>query len=436
MVFGLFGTRKPAVTDNEQRASPTNSIHGADKPPRTPSPGAGEQILDDGNTIADPATLITRLKRIPPKTLHSFVLREIPNASHVQLAALTAFFGTLEPPPVLHCVRCHKGYVEVENDDRACKVAHDDDSAEVEHVGLGRGKGTYETIFGCCNKTVEGDGDQGPPDGWCYEGMHTTDVKRARFRADSTPNDDKLISCSRRRCFEPESARRARKSLRGKQDSGSESEDDLAHDVVRENLKDIIGVPAHAGDEDAMEGVEEETVVAEPQPKKVRGKIESMKPRSTASSAASGSALKVPGSPGKEKLAEPRKVVKKPREKKEKVSADHKKSVSTSSHPGYPQATSLPPPPATTSSADPTASVPAITADASKPKAKAKRPRKSAADKANEAVYKPAKGADGDASESESAGSDWEDGGRGAGSKRGRGRGGAGGGGGKRRKVD
>lgn len=48
----------------------------------------------------------------------------------------------------------------------------------------------------------QGNGDQGPPDGWCYEGFHTTDIKRARFRADSTPQDDKLISCKRLHCFD------------------------------------------------------------------------------------------------------------------------------------------------------------------------------------------------------------------------------------------
>lgn len=50
-------------------------------------------------------------------------------------------------------------------------------------------------------KKVQGNGDQGPPDGWCYEGRHTTDLKRARFRADSTLLEDKLISCRRKRCF-------------------------------------------------------------------------------------------------------------------------------------------------------------------------------------------------------------------------------------------
>ncbi|KAH8982725.1 hypothetical protein EDB86DRAFT_2969449, partial [Lactarius hatsudake] len=45
-----------------------------------------------------------------------------------------------------------------------------------------------------------GEGDLGPPDGWCYEGMHTTDMKRARFRADSTPANDMLDSCFRLNC--------------------------------------------------------------------------------------------------------------------------------------------------------------------------------------------------------------------------------------------
>lgn len=78
-------------------------------------------------------------------------------------------------------MRCHKDFVEVENDDRSCLVPHDDDSAEVERVGRGTGLearrtagGTeYETLWGCCGKTTEGNGDQGPPDGFCYEGRHT-----------------------------------------------------------------------------------------------------------------------------------------------------------------------------------------------------------------------------------------------------------------------
>jgi len=120
----------------------------------------------------------------------------------VKTTLFTPFFAALEPPPRLHCVRCHKGYYEVDNDDRSCTIPHDDDSAEVEHVGYGRGtKNAYETRWDCCGKTVEGDGDLGPPNGWCYEGKHTMDPKRARYRNDSTPANDLLESCESRGCF-------------------------------------------------------------------------------------------------------------------------------------------------------------------------------------------------------------------------------------------
>lgn len=131
------------------------------------------------------------------------------------LDALTSFFRELVPPPQLHCVRCHKQYFELENSDYSCRVAHDDDSTIVERVGTKivdsseeeededendtkkKGKdgkrsqsprrprksaiptvkgSIYETLWGCCGQTVEGDGDQGPPDGWCYEGRHTVSI--------------------------------------------------------------------------------------------------------------------------------------------------------------------------------------------------------------------------------------------------------------------
>jgi hypothetical protein len=100
-------------------------------------------------------------------------------------------------------------------------MPHDDNSINIEWVGS-HWDTEYETHYGCCSKTVMGEGDRGPPDGWCYEGMHTvsqpgggtaarahmpdskllcdvritqTDTKRARFRADSTPAEDMLDSC-------------------------------------------------------------------------------------------------------------------------------------------------------------------------------------------------------------------------------------------------
>lgn len=174
MVFGLFGRK----TDPKVEPTPSTSIQ-----LRTPSPSIIESSsprVDDScppitpspppEDVTDPTALRALIQSIPPKIVHSYTLSHLSTASPQALTYLSAFFSDLEAPPTLHCVRCHKGYFDVENNDRSCLVGHDDDSAEVERVGKGAG---YETLWGCCGKTVDGDGDMGPPDGWCYEGMHT-----------------------------------------------------------------------------------------------------------------------------------------------------------------------------------------------------------------------------------------------------------------------
>ncbi|KAI0265816.1 hypothetical protein BC834DRAFT_969775 [Gloeopeniophorella convolvens] len=134
---------------------------------------------------------------VPPKTLQAYVLAQLPTTPQDALPVLAAFFTALTPPPLLHCARCHADYTDVENNDRACCVGHDDDDPEIERV-WGR-YSEYQTRWGCCDQTVEGD-DGDEPDGWCYEGMHTTDRRDARFRADADSDDDKLVSCRRRKC--------------------------------------------------------------------------------------------------------------------------------------------------------------------------------------------------------------------------------------------
>ncbi|KAG5642521.1 hypothetical protein DXG03_002594 [Asterophora parasitica] len=235
MVFGLFSRKREPVTDETSsphlrtpspsvepgtQASPTR------EPPATPSPPPETSKSTDLHAL---------IQSIPPPTLHAYALSHLhPSSSALHpetLTHLSAFFAQLVPPPRLHCVRCHKDFFEVENTDRSCLVAHDDESAEVERVSAkAKGKSTlYETLWGCCGKSVEGDGDMGPPDGWCYEGKHTTDPKRARFRADSTMQDDKLTSCARLHCHEPpRSTRKMRKRGRPVEHDGDgdEGEDD------------------------------------------------------------------------------------------------------------------------------------------------------------------------------------------------------------------
>ncbi|KAI0337914.1 hypothetical protein BDW22DRAFT_1432927 [Trametopsis cervina] len=194
-------------------------------------------------------SITTLVTSIPAKTLHSYVLEQLPSASTTTLESLCAFFNTLTPPPKLHCVRCHKDFTDVENDDRSCLVPHDDESAEVERVGrTGEARKTkewteYETLWGCCGKTTEGDGSQGPPEGWCYEGKHTTDIKRARFRADSTPLDDKLTSCLRLNChgIRARMPRGASTRKRVQKAVYKESDDDDSEGETDSGVEEITG---------------------------------------------------------------------------------------------------------------------------------------------------------------------------------------------------
>ena len=186
-------TKIARLSIEERQASPTR---------RGSLPGPGILTAIAPNPVFVPPeptveSLTTHISAIPPKVLHAYVLARIPNVPEDTLPTLAALFAELAPPPRLHCVRCHKDYVEVENDDRSCLVAHDDESAEVERVGTAKRAGrvpgtvgaTFETLWGCCGKIVEGDGDQGPPDGWCYEGMHTVRHLSllAILRADKRP---------------------------------------------------------------------------------------------------------------------------------------------------------------------------------------------------------------------------------------------------------
>jgi len=195
-------TPSPSVDSHSNLAgpsSPGNAIRGMIYRPMSPLQNSLSRLAMHSDSESQcspeqqPQKLYHLIASIPPKTLHQYTLSKLRAAtnlstsstsehhmSHATAAAIADFFVDLHPPPKLHCVRCHKEYVEVENDDRSCTVAHDDESTLVERVGRGtrRGRGgedgsEYETLWQCCGKTVEGDGDQGPPDGWCYEGKHT-----------------------------------------------------------------------------------------------------------------------------------------------------------------------------------------------------------------------------------------------------------------------
>ncbi|CAL1700060.1 unnamed protein product [Somion occarium] len=226
VAHGAYHSASPPSTVSNSRSSGSAR-------PGTPFSQVGPTAVDAvprAPLDPTPDSLTSLIKTVPAKVLHTYTLSRIPDASEDVLKSLATFFDTLTPPPKLHCVRCHKDYVDVENDDRSCLVPHDDESAEVERVGRTAKKEgrrisegmEYETLWGCCGKVTEGNGDQGPPDGWCYEGKHTTDIKRARFRADSTPQNDKLVSCLRLNCH-------------GKAKAKEASEDEDKMDVDEQN---------------------------------------------------------------------------------------------------------------------------------------------------------------------------------------------------------
>ena len=137
-----------------------------------------------------PEALHSLITSIPAKTIHAYLLDKIPAAPPDTFASIASFFATLSPPPLLHCVRCHEDYVDIENGDRSCRVPHNESSYEIEWVGYSRGysDSEYDTQYDCCGKTVEGEGDDGPPDSWCYEGMHTvSQVKSIAYLARHLP---------------------------------------------------------------------------------------------------------------------------------------------------------------------------------------------------------------------------------------------------------
>ena len=205
MFSRLFSSKPQSNKESEQAVtagrslSPSTESASVSASAATGAPGSPTRIplppSRSPSPVLDPAAFHSLVTTCPPKTLYAYTLSRLQLGSanflftvllstHIEthgpatpaeLRALSTFFGALEPPPRLHCVRCHKGYFEVDNDDRSCTMPHDDESAEVEHVGYARSKaaGAYETRWECCGKTVEGDGDLGPPSGWCYEGKHT-----------------------------------------------------------------------------------------------------------------------------------------------------------------------------------------------------------------------------------------------------------------------
>lgn len=138
----------PAGPSRHKKARSRSRVRAPTPPPDSPEKAA----LD---------ALKHLVRSCPPKSFHANLLKRLDGATPEQVSVLSTLLEGLEPPPVLHCSRCHQDYLEEENADRSCVMHHDDDSVTVEYG---------ETTWGCCDNTTEG---QEPPAGWCYEGRHT-----------------------------------------------------------------------------------------------------------------------------------------------------------------------------------------------------------------------------------------------------------------------
>jgi hypothetical protein len=130
-----------------------------------------------------PEALHSLVTSIPAKTVHAYLLDNIPAAPPDTLSTLASFFVTLSPPPLLHCVRCHKDYIDVENGDSSCHMPHDEGNCSIESIGYQRDGSEYEICYHCCGLTVQGDGDDGSPDSWCFQGMHTVSQVKCLCRS-------------------------------------------------------------------------------------------------------------------------------------------------------------------------------------------------------------------------------------------------------------
>lgn len=160
------GTPPPEVTPKVETPSP-REIKSLPSTPRRKPRSQSKPRASLPPAVPDPPekvaldALVAIIKACPPKSFQNSLLSRLQGSSPEQVSSLALLLDGLDPPPKLHCARCHLDYFEEENLDRSCVMDHDDNSTEVAHG---------ETTWGCCDTTVDG---MEPPAGWCYEGKHT-----------------------------------------------------------------------------------------------------------------------------------------------------------------------------------------------------------------------------------------------------------------------
>ncbi|KAG8759874.1 hypothetical protein FRC12_009676 [Ceratobasidium sp. 428] len=165
---------------------------------RKHNPSGSSTAKKQKATKPTPSPDVQLLTRIITKTeqplLQRTLLASITSASQPDLDALKRIFGPLvaSAQTPLHCVRCHKSYLENENNHRSCVIEHhdteyvadcptssDDDEYDSDNdYNWGHPRGQLMK-FTCCGERVrEKDENKAGP---CIQMKHTTDPKEVEY---------------------------------------------------------------------------------------------------------------------------------------------------------------------------------------------------------------------------------------------------------------
>ncbi|KAG8686937.1 hypothetical protein FRC08_012253 [Ceratobasidium sp. 394] len=149
-------------------------------------------------TLSPEAELLTRIiKKTEQPILQQTLISSIARASPPDLDAFKRILGPLVTAALnpLHCVRCHKSYVEQENNYRSCEIPHDEpedvdsepssddydyEDDDDDYYGYGNRKGGMMK-FPCCGERFrEADEDKRMQEP-CVSKKHTTNPKEVEY---------------------------------------------------------------------------------------------------------------------------------------------------------------------------------------------------------------------------------------------------------------
>ncbi|KAF8605086.1 hypothetical protein BDV93DRAFT_72764 [Ceratobasidium sp. AG-I] len=129
-----------------------------------------------------------------------------PEQARIVSSLLRPFLLSFAEP--LHCVRCHKDYVEAENSNEACEIKHmgteevdDEDDEDDEDYGVRRvpyGMGIQKMRYICCDEEFEY-GEEDKNEICCTE-RHTTNTDEVEYTLEGEFEDNWVVTCEESGC--------------------------------------------------------------------------------------------------------------------------------------------------------------------------------------------------------------------------------------------